>query len=102
MFNYHEYLRYSKIITSHNPPRIISKKDHVITIYYWTHLALITSQLQETAIGVWIGLFKENPGDPTFKWVDSSQFDFENWADNEPNSDEVCYFAPLPDIRAFC
>ena len=55
-------------------------------------LALISSQLKDAAVGVWIGLFKESSSDVTFKWVDSSPLNFLNWAPNEPNSDFVSIF----------
>ena len=61
----------------------------VLNLNTCTFSALISSQLKDATVGVWIGLFKESSSDATLKWVDSSPLTFLNWAPSEPNSDFV-------------
>ena len=48
--------------------------------------------MQDRTFGVWIGLFKETSADETFKWVDSSPYNYVNWASGEPSGGEVQMF----------
>ena len=46
---------------------------------------LITSQLQQTSEGFYIGLYRESTSSD-WKWTDNTPTDYDNWRDGEPSS----------------